>query len=322
MDYSKLNDIIKLSKNILIVSHVNPDGDTLGSMCGLYSAILKNHKKKCDMMAISKIPDVYSYIPHIQDVKNIEEFDKSREYDLVINVDVAAIDRICDAKILFDKAKFTVNIDHHKTNIAYGKLNFINSDASSTGEVLFYCFNQMNWEINLDTAICLYTALLTDTGSFRFDNTKPSTFEAAAKLVEIGVNPSDIYKKVYESDSKTLVMFQAHCIGKAKFLEKDKIAYTTVYKKDMEQFSAGDDCMEGLTEKLRAIVTTRIAFVAKEMKSGGTKISMRSKFADVAQICEIFNGGGHKYAAGCTIKAPVEDAVKKILAEIKKLKQL
>ena len=318
MDYSKLNDIIKSSKNILIISHVNPDGDTLGSMCGLYCAILENFKKKCDMVAISKIPDVYSYLPYLSEVKNVDDLDKSREYDLVINVDVAALDRACDAKILFEKAKFTVNIDHHKTNIAYGNLNFINPDASSTGEVLFGCFENMNWKVNLDCAICLYTAILTDTGSFRFDNTKPSTFEVASKLVEIGVQPSDIYKKVYESDSKTLVMFQAHCISKAKFLEDDKIAYTLVYKKDMEKFSAGDDCMEGLTEKLRAIVTTRIAFVAKEMKSGGTKISMRSKFADVAEICSVFGGGGHKFAAGCTIKAPVEDAAKKVLEEIKK----
>ncbi len=318
MDYSKLNDIIKSSKNILIISHVNPDGDTLGSMCGLYCAILDNFKKKCDMVAISKIPDVYSYLPHLSEVKNVDDLDKSREYDLVINVDVAALDRACDAKILFEKAKFTVNIDHHKTNIAYGNLNFINPDASSTGEVLFGCFENMNWKVNLDCAICLYTAILTDTGSFRFDNTKPSTFEVASKLVEIGVQPSDIYKKVYESDSKTLVMFQAHCISKAKFLEDDKIAYTLVYKKDMEKFSAGDDCMEGLTEKLRAIVTTRIAFVAKEMKSGGTKISMRSKFADVAEICSVFGGGGHKFAAGCTIKAPVEDAAQKVLEEIKK----
>ncbi len=318
MDYSKLNDIIKSSKNILIISHVNPDGDTLGSMCGLCSAILDIYKKRCDMLAISKIPDVYSFLPHISDVKNVDDVDKSREYDLVINVDVASIERTCDAQILFEKAKFTVNIDHHKTNNAYGDLNFINPDASSTGEVLFDCFRNMDWKINYDTAVCLYTAILTDTGSFRFDNTKPSTFETASKLVELGVQPSDIYKRVYESDSKTLVMFQAYCISKAKFLDDDKIAYTVVYKKDMEKFSAGDDCMEGLTEKLRAIVTTRIAFVAKEMKSGGTKISMRSKFADVAEICAVFGGGGHKFAAGCTIKAPVEQAVKRMLDEIKK----
>lgn len=317
MDYVKLNDIIKSSKNILIFSHINPDGDTLGSMCGLYSVILDNYKKKCDMVSLSKIPDVYSFLPHINDVKHIDNIDKSREYDLVINVDVASVERICDGQILFNKAKSTVNIDHHKTNSAYADLNIINPDASSTGEVLFKCFEDMGLDVGRDAAICLYTAILTDTGSFRFDNTKPATFECASKLVEKGANPCDIYKKVYESDSKTLVMFQAYCISKAKFLDNDKIAYTIVYKKDMEKFSANDECMEGLTEKLRAIVSTRIAFVAKEMKSGATKISMRSKFADVAQICETFGGGGHKFASGCTIKAPVDEAVKKILAEIK-----
>lgn len=318
MEYNKLNDIIKSSKNILITSHVNPDGDTLGSMCGLYSAIWKNLKKKCDMVTVSKLPDVYAYMPYYKNIKHIDEIDKSREYDLVINVDIAALDRTGEAEILFKKAKHTINIDHHKTNKGYAELNFINSEASSTGEVLVDLFDKMNWKIDTECAKCLYTAILTDTGSFRFDNTKPKTFGSAAKLVEKGVNPSEMYKLVYESDSKTIVLFQAYCVSKAKFLEDDKIAYTVVYKKDMEKFGANDECMEGLTEKLRAIVSTRIAFVAKEMKSGSTKVSMRSKFADVAQICEVFSGGGHKYAAGCTIKAPVDKAVKMLLDEIAK----
>ena len=114
MECTKLYDIIKASKNILITSHVNPDGDTLGSMCGLYSAIMKNLKKKCDMVTVSKLPDIYYYLPHYKEIKHIDDIDKSREYDLVINVDIAALDRFGDAKILFDKAKHTVNIDHHK----------------------------------------------------------------------------------------------------------------------------------------------------------------------------------------------------------------
>lgn len=318
MEYSKLNDIIKASKNILIISHVNPDGDTLGSMCALYCAILENFKKKCDMLAVSKLPSVYSYLPYYDKILQADDIDKSREYDLVINVDVAAIDRICDAKILFDKAKCTANIDHHKTNNAYADINIIDPEASSTGEVLTLMFEKQDWKINLDCANCLYTAILTDTGSFRFDNTKPQTFDCASKLVKIGVNPSDMYKKVYESDSKTLVLFQAHCISKAQFLDDEKIAFVQVYRKDMEKYSAGDDCMEGLTERLRAIVTTKIAFVAKEMKTGGTKFSMRSKSVDVAKICSVFGGGGHKLAAGCTIKAPVEKACKLMIEEIRK----
>ncbi|MFI3300849.1 MAG: bifunctional oligoribonuclease/PAP phosphatase NrnA [Candidatus Gastranaerophilales bacterium] len=318
MDYSKLNDIIKSSKNILIISHINPDGDTLGSMCGLRCAIKKNFKKTCEMLIISKVPSIYHFMPEVNNVKTLDDFDKSREYDLVINVDIASLDRICDGKILFERAKHTVNIDHHKTNNSYGEINIIDPDASSTGEVLYNCMQKMGWELNLDTAICLYTAILTDTGSFKYSNTKYETLRIASELVAIGVMPNDIYANVYESDSKTLVMFQSYCVSRAKFLEDDKIAYMNVYKKDMEKFGANEECMEGLTEKLRSIATTRVAFVAKEMKSGATKISIRSKLADVAEICKVFGGGGHKFAAGCTIKASLEIATKKMLAEIKK----
>lgn len=318
MDYTNLNDIIKSSKNILIISHVNPDGDTIGAMTGLYHSILDNCKKKADMLAVSKIPSIYMFLPGVNLIKQLEDIDTSRVYDLVINVDVAAIDRICDAQILFEKAKNTVNIDHHKTNPEYADINIVNGNSSSTGEVLFYIFKNLGWRINLDCARCLYTAILTDTGSFRFDNTKPETLQAVSELIKIGVSVTETYKCVYESNSKNLVQFQGYCLSKAKFLNNDKIAYTTVYKKDMEKFGADDECMEGLTEKLRAIVTTEVAFVAKETKAGYTKFSMRSKKIDIAEICSVFQGGGHKFASGCTIKAPVDEAVRRMLDEILK----
>ena len=318
MEFSQLNDIIKSSKNILITSHINPDGDTLGSMCGLYSFIETNYKKKCEMLVVSKIPKMYDFIPNIKLAKHLNEFDKSREYDLVINVDVAALDRICDGKILFNKAKFTVNIDHHKTNIAYADLNFIDGEASSTAEVLYYIAKNLGWKITKDAAIAIYAGILTDTGSFRFDNTTPRAFQYASELVELGVDPNKLYKYCYETHSKNMVLFQAYCVSKAIFLDDDKIAYTTVYSKDLEKFNALEDFTEGLTEKLRAIVSTEIAFVAKEMSNGWTKISMRSKTIDIAEVCQVFDGGGHKFAAGCTIKTNVDDAVKKVLKEIHK----
>ena len=114
-----LNSIIKNSKNILLVSHINPDGDTLGSMCGLYSLIKDNLKKKCDMVAVSDVPVTYNFLPYVDEVKHISQLDLSREYDLVVTIDVAAIDRCADAEKLFKKAKNTINIDHHETNIGY-----------------------------------------------------------------------------------------------------------------------------------------------------------------------------------------------------------
>ena len=318
MDCSQLNDIIKSGKNILIVSHLNPDGDTLGSMCGLYSAIKDNFKKKADMLVISHVPSVYKFLPYINEAKTLEEYDKSREYNVVINVDVAAYDRMCGASVLFDKAKVSVNIDHHKTNNSYADMNFIDAKASSTGEFLLELMKEMGWKISFETAQCLYTAILTDTGSFRFDNTTSKTFESVSELVKVGVKPSEIYKNVYENDSKGLVLFQANAVSNAVFEDESKIVYTIVYKKDIEKFNAGEDCTEGLAEKLRAISTTEVSFIVKEINPNMSKISMRSKKLDVAEICSVFGGGGHSLAAGCVIKSSVKEAAKKILEEIKK----
>ena len=319
MIIAQLDSIIKSSKNILIVSHVNPDGDTLGSMCGLYSLIKDNYKKKCDMLAVSLIPDNYKFIPHIKNVINIENIDLSREYDLVINVDIAEINRCANAKILFEKAKNTINIDHHETNNGYGEINIIEPKASATGEVLYNIAQNLDWKVSKDSAVCLYTAILTDTGSFKFSNTTPQTMKIASELLTLGIDNAEIYKKCYESSSKNMILFQSYCVGKAKFLNNDKIAYTLVYKKDLEKFNnKGEDFTDGLTEKLRAIKTTEIAFVLKEAGSNISKLSMRSKQIDISKICKALNGGGHKFAAGAVIKANINNALKIVLEEIER----
>ena len=277
--------------------------------------IYKRFKVKADMNVVSNIPYNYKFLPNV----NLAEryFDKSLVYDLVITLDVAAIDRVMDSKILFDKAKCTVNIDHHKTNPKFGNYQIIEPNASSCGEVLFNYFKANNWKLTEDATICLYTAIMTDTGNFRFENTSANTFRAAADLVEAGANPNYIYKKCYETKTKNFVMFQNYCVNKAVFLEDNKIAYTTVYKKDLEKFSAGDDFTDGIAETLRAIDTTEVSFVVKEVDTKLTKVSMRSKKADVAKVCMKFGGGGHTFAAGCTIKANIKESIAQLLKEIK-----
>lgn len=299
---------------------MNPDGDTLGSMCGMYSAIWDNFKKKADMLVMSKIPDNLKFLPYIDKAKHISEYDKSREYDLVINVDVAAYDRMLDSEILFNKGKFTVNIDHHITNENYADLNFVLPDASSTGEVLYGLMSEMGWKISVNTAKGLYTAILTDTGSFTFKNTSCSALSYAAELVKIGVVPNEIYKLCYESYKKERIQFQSYCLNKAIFCNDDKVAYIVVYKKDLEKFNVSDESTDGLAERLRGIKSVKLSFIVKQISSSMTKVSMRSDSANVSAICAKFNGGGHKLAAGCTIKAGVKEAAKKILEEVNTIK--
>jgi len=293
---------------------MNPDGDTLGSMCAMYSMIYNKFKIKADMSVVSNVPYNYKFLPNVE--KAERHFDKSLVYDLVISLDVASIERTLDAQHFFETAKVSVNIDHHKTNPGFGDYQIIEPEASSCGEVLYNYFKKNSWKIDTDTAICLYVAIMTDTGNFRFENTTSNVFRAVADLVDKGANPNELYKKCYETKTKNFVLFQNYCVNKAEFLENNKIAYTIVYKKDLEKFSAGDDYTDGIAETLRAIETTEVSFVAKEVDTKLTKISMRSKKTDVAKICSNFGGGGHTYAAGCTIKANIADSVKKILREI------
>lgn len=317
MNFTNTEDIIKNAKKILIISHVNPDGDALGSTCALYKAIYNRFKKKADMCALTYLSPVYKFLPYLELAK--QSYDTSLVYDLVITVDVADINRICDMKVLFDKATTTINIDHHKTNNNFGDYNYVLPEASSTGEVLYNLFSNSGWTIDKETAECLYTAILTDTGGFRFDNTSEEVLSIASNLVKLGANPAEIFSNCYENKSKNYVLFQNYCINKAVFINNDTIAYTTVYKRDFERFNAKDDFTEGLAEQLRAINSVDVAFVVKEIEPNKTcKVSMRSKKYDVSEICSVFNGGGHSRAAGCTIKSNIETAVNKILEVIKR----
>ena len=318
MEQLNLDNSIKISKNILIISHVNPDGDTLGSMLAMRDIIYNKYKKKPEMMIISKIPKMYEFLDGLKYAKHVSQFDNSMVYDMVILVDIAALDRICEAQIFYEKAKIKVSVDHHKTNNYDANIRFVKPDASSTGEVLYEIAQNHGWQINEKIAEALYTAILTDTGRFRFDNTSALTLKIASKLVEFGAKPQWIYKNCYEMKSKNFVMFQSYCLNKAEFANNDKIAYIIVYKKDIEKFGNENDLTEGLVEKLRSMDSTEVAFLLKEIDNKMFKVSMRSKNIDVSAVTSIFNGGGHKFAAGCVLKYNAQDCVKKLIYEINK----
>lgn len=311
MNNINIDDIIKNSSKILITSHINPDGDTLGTMCALYGAIALNFKKHADMFITSSVPYTYKDMPYIEKAK--KDYNSSLVYDLAIAVDVAAKDRMGEAITLFDKAKITINIDHHKTNPLYGKHNIVIGGAASAGLVLYNYFKTNNWKLNKEIAECLYISILTDTGGFKYENTSSDALTAAAELIDLGVNPNKIFQAIYETKTKDFIMFQANTLAKAKFEHNNKIAYTTVYKKDLEQYNSTTDFTEGLVERLRVIDEVEVSFLVKEIDSKSCKISMRSKNIDVAEICSQFNGGGHTYAAGCVIKSPINTAAKKLL---------
>ncbi len=309
-------NLINAASRILILTHVNPDGDTLGCASALKEFI----GEKADILIQIKdnfnFPNTYSFLPHLNNAKNLSNLEDI--YDLVLALDIASIDRIINkGRTIFEKVQNTIVIDHHKTNSGFGKINYIKGGISSTGEVLFDLFKKLDIEITKDMAIGLYSAILTDTGCFKYESTTEHTFLIASELSKL-INTSEIADLCYTNKPKNLILFQNYLITNSTFCLNDKIAYTLITKEIVDKFSAKDEYTEGICETLRSISGVEIAFVLKEVQNG-VKVSIRTKEVDATKITEKFNGGGHKRAAGCTIKEKINTAADMLLKEAKAL---
>lgn len=306
---------IKQANKVLIITHVNPDGDTLGSASALKLFIGDKADILVQVESKLKVPEIYKFLPKMDDVKFLDTV--KDEYDLLIAVDVASIDRIVEfPRKMFDKCKNTINIDHHKTNKGYAAINLIKGGYSSTGEVLYDFFNEANIQITKEMAEPLYVAILTDTGCFRYETVTKNTFLAASNLMEKGIDTSLIAKKCYDNKPKSMITFQADIVSKAKFAFDDKVAYAIITSSDMEKFNVKNEHTEGIAETLRSIKTVDISILLKENEEKITKVSLRSKTIDLTPVVEKFNGGGHRMAAGCTIRKPAKVAIELLLDEI------
>ena len=314
--FLQLRAEIERAENIIVFSHVSPDGDTLGSNLAISLMIEKYFNKKVDSTYVGVLPSLYSYLPEFNRFIDVQTIDKTKKYDLAIAVDVASKDRMVSGTILFDNAKFKVNIDHHKTNIGYADINIIDGDAACVGVILYKIFKSWNLEIPTDVARCIYTSLLTDTGGFKYENTTPETFMLAADLVSLGVSPTYEFRACYETKPQSMVQFQAYVVTNTSFYNGGKIAFAKITRGDMSKFGATDDFTEGIVEVLRTSKNVEIAAILKETKEGYTKVSLRSKTVDVTPIVIDFGGGGHTFAAGCTIKKPIAIAFDKLLKRV------
>ena len=317
-------EILKLiedSNKILIITHVNPDGDTLGSASALKTFIREKTKNNADILIQinddTQFPKTYNFLPHIKESKNLNNIDA--DYNLIIAVDTASKDRIIEnANELFQKTENTVVIDHHKTNSGFAKVNYIKGGISSTAEVLFDFFKKLNYTPSIECAIGLYAGILTDTGCFKYESTTDKTFEIASKLAKTGVNTSEIADLCYTNKPKNMILFQNYLISNAKFCYNDRVAYTLITKEIIDKYNAKDEYTEGIAETLRSIDRVEVSFVVKETPIGA-KVSIRTKNTDATKISNKFNGGGHKRAAGCTIKAKINSAADMLLKEISEL---
>lgn len=309
-------DSILKSENIYIVSHVQPDGDNLGSCLSLALA-MKKIKKEVYILKVDETPSDFLFLPGIDMIKDYED---DHEIDLLIAVDASDVDRLGKNKDLINSAKIVINIDHHISNTSFGNINVVDSKASATGELIYKLINEIKIDIDEDIATCIYTAISTDTGSFMYDNTSAETHEIASNLIKYGANKENININIYQNRSLERTQLFIKSLTSLDLYFDNQVAIIKVTQDMLKETATTMEDTEGIISFVRDIGPVEVAVLMKEINSEETKVSMRSKkFVDVAKLTSVFNGGGHKKAAGCTINKPIIEVDKLLLNEIKKV---
>lgn len=308
---SEAGELLEQANKLVIVSHISPDGDTLGSSLALMHA-LRAPGKEIIMNVDDDIPTVYSFLPGIGEYRRFAP-NETVEADLLVVIDASSADRAGNAMEVV-KASAILNIDHHKTNTRFADYLYLDADAAATAEIIYSLLQTMEIPLTADIATCIYEGLYTDTGSFKYSNTTSRTMETAAALLKAGVNPSMISDNM-EVKSRSQVEMLGQVLKTLTFLHDGKVAYVSIapelydHNIDTDTFVSYPRYIEGV----------EVALLFKQVEENMTRVSFRSKKIDVAKIALSFGGGGHQKAAGCSVYAPLKEAEKTVLKAIEGL---
>lgn len=277
-----------------IISHVSPDGDTIGSGTAL-ARILRSLGKRAENVCCGQVPDAYKFIPGAEEILLPDE---ARGFDAVIAVDCADKGRLGGAEGIFDRAGVTANIDHHGTNTLYADNNMI-EETAACAELIYRLGRALGARIDAETANCLLAAIVTDTGSFAYSNVTRDTMAIAGELIALGADNSLINRMVYHNEPAGKVRMHAYALARLRLYSEGRIATAMLTESEMEPFGP-EAYTEGIVEKLRDIDTVEIAVFLRQTGKN-VKVSLRAKkYADVARMAVFKNGGGHPRAAGYT----------------------
>lgn len=307
--------LINKSSNIFIASHINPDGDSLGSSLALALA-LKEKEKKVHVLKSDIVPKDFAFLPGIHLVKEYAE--DMGKIDLFIAVDSSDPDRLGENKSILDLAKNIINIDHHISNTNFGTVNIVDPKAAATGQLIFDLIKEMGIRLNKEMAENIYTAISTDTGNFVYEGVTGQTHRIVAQLIDTGINVGEINQNLYENMTIEKIRLLVNTLSAVKFYQGNQVAIAKVTQEMLKDAGALWEDTEGLVSLIRKIDTVEVACLLKEYEPKEIKASLRSKnYLDVSKVCSKLGGGGHIRAAGCTIYSDIEEAEEKIIAEIK-----
>lgn len=313
-----MNEIISLiqnSKSIAIVTHTSADGDALGSSFALAFA-LESLGKRVFVFLEEPVPKMLDFLPGKCFVSEYN----GEYYDLCVCLDTSDIKRLGDRAEIYEKAAKKITIDHHTTNNMQADGLWIDETASATGEMVYHLVKALKVDINKEIAINLYTAIVTDTGGFRYSNTTPESHIITADLLSLDIPFADIVKKVFDTVSYSKIMLMKKAVQNLVLYFNGKVAVSYLLHEDIKSVDAQTDDFEGLVNVGRNLEGVEVSLFLREKQPGNFKGSLRAnEYVDVSQIASAFSGGGHKRAAGFSIEGGLNESIEMVLTEIEKV---
>jgi phosphoesterase RecJ-like protein len=316
-EFKKLEEIIVTGRSFFLAGHLNPDGDTLGSMLAI-SSVLKRLGKKVYLYSSDPVPDNLGFLPHVKGVKTGRLPPKKR-FDAAILLECSTPKRGGDLSAVLRHAGKVVNIDHHKTSEFYGDVNIVEPHSSSTAEIVYRLFYSMNAHITKTEAACLYVGIVTDTGRFHFPATSPRTLEIASRLLETGFKFSRINDYLYATKSFLALKLLGRALGSLELLSGGRLAVLTLRKTDFTELGASPEHTENIINFGMMVPGVKAAALFREEESR-LGVTFRSRgHVDVSLLAKAFGGGGHKNAAGCKMSVGMAEGRKRVLSGIRRI---
>lgn len=310
----EISSVLAGSSRVLLCGHIVPDGDCLGSVAAL-GIVLEKMGKKVTMASPDPLPEILLFLPGAD--RFCTDCGAGDDYDTFVSLDCSVPDRLGTFRRYLDKRLTTVNIDHHVNNTAgFARYNYLDPGAAATGEILLDLIDTMGSGLDRDVATCLYVAIVTDTGSFQYENTTPETLRRAARLVETGIPAAAINSLLYEERPLKTIQVLGASLEELKISPCGKVAWLVVDRDLLGRFSAGDEHTDGLVNFVRTIRGVEVAILFRELEPGKYKVGFRSKGkVDVHRLASGFGGGGHVRASGCVLRGDLGQIVESVVHE-------
>lgn len=319
----RILDLIRGSHSVLISSHRDPDGDSIGSQLAL-AEFVESQGKSCQIVNQGDVPNKYKFLDPKQKIQNANSAKREKEleaiFDLVLVLDCTSLDRIGDVEELIPVGAKLINMDHHPDNEGFGTFNYLEVEASAVGEIIFSLLKLSGFHLNPNVATQLYTAILTDTGRFKFSNTTPHCLRVCAELVESGADPKNVTNQIYFNRSLSFLKLLGSMLSHPQIMLDGRICAMTVKQDLLSQLGVDPDEMEGVVDYSLFLKGVEIGLLFTEKEKGKTKVNLRSQNEfDVSKVAQVFGGGGHRNAAGCTLEHNLAEAKRIIVDQIEKI---